>query len=542
MYYAAMFAEVNWPNLALFLIVAITANRLYYIAKNAYLLRKWNTGTPKAYRTGFLGLLYVKKLKALRSSGYFQDYLKLQYDELDTNTFTQSVLGQKVIVTRSPQNMKAALSTQFDDFGIGPRRAAFRPLLGNGVFAADGHQWKDSRMMLRPQFTREQVGHVKALEHHLQTFVLIIRKQNGQPFDIQPIFSDLTLDASTEFLLGESVHFLRDRLMEQTKKSQDDEISESYGPVEKRDSEKCSDYDFSKERVSFENSLKRLLEVLAQRASLLKYYWLIDFKSFREDIQTVHDFALRFVQQALAMSPEELEFKSRDSYTILYELVKVSRDPIVVRDQMLNVMLAGRSTTASLLTSTIFELSRHPKVWQRLRQEVISYFGLGESPYDLENITFESLKRCTYLKWVINETLRLYPPVGSNFRMARRDTTLPNGGGPNGTQPILVNKGQIVAFHIYSVQRLREFFGEDAETYLPERWANLSKIGWAFMPFGSGPRVCLGQQFALTETSYVIVRLAQLFPEIASFSDTYPPRKTPNATMQHMDGVQVSFK
>lgn len=461
--------------------------------------------------------------------------MKKQFEDLETDTYTQRTLAQIIILTKSPQNMKAALSTQFNDFNIGPRSAAFQPLLGHGVFAADGHQWKVSRQMLRPQFTREQVGHVKALEPHVRTFALIIRRQNGWPFDIQPIFNDLTLDASTEFLLGESVFFLRDRLL---KIPEDEKYPGEHAPSYSY----CGDSDFGKDRESFEISLKRVQDRMASRVSLLSYYWIQSTFAFRKDIQTVHEFAMRFVQKALALSADELEYKTRNSYTILYELVKVSRDPIVVRDQMLNVMLAGRSTTASLLTSTIFELSRHPEVWLKLREEVISCLGAGTSPQDLEKITFESLKRCTYLKWVINETLRLYPPVGANFRMACRDTTLPTGGGIDGAQPVLVNKGQIVVLHIYAVHRLREFYGDDAEVFKPERWADLSKIGWAFMPFGSGPRICLGQQFALTEASYVIARLAQMFPKLSSFSQGYPPRKTPNATMQHMDGVYVSFQ
>lgn len=535
-----MLVEYTWSYLLFWAILAIVANRLYQVTKNVYLQRKWKTGKPKVYPVGFGGIGFLKKFIQLRNSGYFQDFLKKQFEDLNTDTFTQRVLGQNVIFTRSPQNIKAALATQFDDFTIGPRSGAFRPLLGNGVFAADGHQWKVSRQMLRPQFHREQVGHVKALEPHLQALALLVRRYNGQPFDIQPMMSDLTMDASTEFLLGESVFFLRDRLLEFPE--------EKFPGEEKQHREghtiplSDADSDFGKDRKLFDSSLKSLLDYLSFRVTSFNYYWLFDSFKFRKYVRTVQGFAMRFVQKALALSADELEKKKRNSYTIIYELVKVTRDPIIVRDQMLNVMLAGRSTTASLLTSTIFELSRHPEVWQRLREEVISSFGAGTSPEDLDKITFESLKRCTYLKWVINETLRLYPPVSGNFRMASVETTLPVGGGKDGNQPVLVNKGQIVLFHIYTLHRLREFYGNDAETFRPERWEGLSKIGWAFMPFGSGPRVCLGQQFALTEASYVIARLAQMFPKLASFSHQYPPRKTTNATMQVMDGVYVSFE
>lgn len=510
--------QFSWLQLLVCAVVLIAAKYFYRRARVSYLSRKWNTKSPPRIQHSMYGLLKLNKVREMRQGGYFSDQQKKQFDEMGVETFQQRVFNQKLIFTASPLNIKAVLLTQFDDYSIGPRSPAFRPLLGNGVFAADEAHWKTSRSMLRPQFSREQVGHVKALEPHFMALVKHIEKHGGQEFDIQPLFEALTLDASTEFLLGESVHFLRDELI-------------GYN---------SADYAMDG-KPEFNRAIKQVAEYISLRVSFFRFYFLLNSAAFRQSVRDVHKFAMNFVQKALAMSPEELENKTKNSYTILYELVKVSRDPVVVRDQMLNVMLAGRSTTASLLTSIFFELSRHPEVWQKLRAEVIEHFGKG-TPEDLEKITFESLKRCTYLKWVINETLRLYPPVASNFREAKHDTTLPSGGGELGKERIFVEKGLIVVFHIYICQRLQIYFGEDADEYRPERWAGLTKIGWAFMPFGSGPRVCLGQQFALTEASYVTARLAQLFSKIHCHSDNYPPRKTSNATMQHMDGVRVSFE
>lgn len=508
----------SWLQLFVCAVLLIAAKYVYRRARVSYLSRKWKTESPPWIHNSLYGLLKLRKVRELRQSGYFPDHQKKQFDDMHVETFQQKVFNQKLIFTASPLNIKALLLTQFDDYSIGPRSPAFRPLLGNGVFAADEEHWKISRSMLRPQFSREQVGHVKALEPHFMTLVKHIEKHGGREFDIQPLFQALTLDASTEFLLGESVHFLRDELIGYD--------SADYAMAGKQE---------------FNRAIKQVSEYISLRVSYFWLYFLLNSAEFRQSVKDVHKFAMNFVQKALAMSPEELEHKTKNSYTILYELVKVSRDPVLVRDQMLNVMLAGRSTTASLLASIFFELSRHPEVWQKLREEVIGHFGEG-TPEDLQKITFESLKRCTYLKWVINETLRLYPPVANNFRQAKHDTSLPTGGGELGKERIFVEKGQIIVFHIYTCQRLQNYFGKDAEKYRPERWADLTKIGWAFMPFGSGPRVCLGQQFALTEASYVTARLAQLFSRIHCHSDNYPPRKTPNATMQHMDGVRVSFE
>lgn len=109
----------------------------------------------------------------------------------------------------------------------------------------------------------------------------------------------------------------------------------------------------------------------------------------------------------------------------------------MLRDQAINVLVAGRDTTASLLSWTLLMLARHKPVFYKLRQVIIEEFGNGE---DVSNITFESLKRCEYLRYVLNETLRLYPTVPNNFRYALKDTSLPRGGGKDGTGPIFIPK------------------------------------------------------------------------------------------------------
>ena len=89
---------------------------------------------------------------------------------------------------------------------------------------------------------------------------------------------------------------------------------------------------------------------------------------------------------------------------------------------------------------------------------------------------------------------------------------------------------------------MKEYYGKDAEEFRPERWADLKNIGWAYMPFSSGPRICLGQQFALTEASYITIRLAQIFTELDTSDHAYPPLKIANATMRPMNGVNVRFQ
>ena len=165
---------------------------------------------------------------------------------------------------------------------------------------------------------------------------------------------------------------------------------------------------------------------------------------------------------------------------------------------------------------------------ERLREEVHTVIGHTEHP------SREQIRKMAFLAIIIKESthstpsnrlevfsyylgLRVYPPVPLNNRTANKDTILPRGGGPDGTAPILVRKGEVVVFSQYVNARRKNIFGPDADDFRPERWEeqdSSNPYGWAYFPFNGGPRACLGQDFALMEVSYTIVRLLQAFTTI----------------------------
>ncbi len=138
-----------------------------------------------------------------------------------------------------------------------------------------------------------------------------------------------------------------------------------------------------------------------------------------------------------------------------------------------------------------------------------------------------------------SSALRLYPVVPGNERTANKDTYLPVGGGPEGKDPVFVAKGQGVIYSVYTMHRLPEIYGADALEYNPERWADL-KPGWAYIPFNGGPRICIGQQFALTEASYTIVRILREFSAIES-RDSEPFKEAWTLTLASKNGTKVSL-
>lgn len=127
-----------------------------------YLMRKFKAKPFTNYISGgFFGFQEgIAALKHKKAGTAIERYRDL-YEELpnpDVPTYKSFVFGTPLVFTKDPENIKAILATQFNDFSLGIRHAHFDPLLGDGIFTLDHQGWKDSRAMLRPQFARDQIA------------------------------------------------------------------------------------------------------------------------------------------------------------------------------------------------------------------------------------------------------------------------------------------------------------------------------------------------------------------------------------------------
>lgn len=123
--------------------------------------------------------------------------------------------------------------------------------------------------------------------------------------------------------------------------------------------------------------------------------------------------------------------------------------------------------------------------------------------------------------------------------MAVRDTVLPFGGGKDGLSPVLVPKGTLVCYNIFAMHRRKDLYGQDSEEFRPERWEDGSlQPRWGFLPFNGGPRICIGQRYALTEVGYVLVRMAQEFRTLES-RNPGPWKESLTLTLCSWEGAKV---
>ncbi|KAN0081841.1 Cytochrome P450 [Elaphomyces granulatus] len=393
-------------------------------------------------------------------------------------TLQQVFLLTPAFGTVDPANLKAMLSLKFSDWDNGLRRAIAFPMFGDGIFTQDGDSWKHSREILKPQFVYGEYENLDVFKEPIDDLLQTLSKRGN--VDLQPLFFRFTLDVTTAFLFGESIYSLR-------------------SPV-------------SAGEHTFASAFNTAQKYVAKRFRLLDLYWLVGGKEFRQACETVHRFADQIIDRNL--NPNHTNVDNING-NFLNSLAKNCPDRVALRGQIINMLVAGRDTTACLLSWTFFLLVRHPHVMEKLRAE------MSQLDRKTDALSRADLRKMRYLQNVIKETLRLYPSVPVNNRTAVRTTVLPTGGGPDRKSPVLIPKGTAVAYSVYTLHRRPDMYGMDAELFRPERWDEDMPLNhdptsqqWGYLPFSGGPRTCLGMDFALTEAAYTIVRILQRYPTI----------------------------
>ncbi|KAL8387205.1 hypothetical protein RB595_010079 [Gaeumannomyces hyphopodioides] len=447
-----------------------------------------------------LGLGWFRESVAAARAGTFLELAGRRFDAYGRTHWYRALGGSWALVTDEPDNVKAILATRFDDWEIaGPRLLAVLRQLGpRSVFTSNGPHWQHARATIRPAFVRDQIADFARFDPHVENLLAALREGGGcggegQGVELQALFAMMTMDSSTDFMLGHSTRLL--------------ERGTPPGAAAFLDA-----FDYCSLRG-------------AQRARLGALMRFVPDARFEAGIKTIRAYVREYVADAMAAREEkEKQMKKqaggsggdgedqqrqqqgeKKSYVFLHELVDSGASEEFLLDQVLSIILAGRDTTAAGLSGVFHYLARAPDAVRKLRAEME---GLG-----VENPTWEELRGMKYLQNIIREALRLFPPVGTNSRAAVRDTVLPLGGGPDGKMPMLVPKGTPCRFFMYTMHRRKDIFGPDADEFRPERWDDL-RVSWEYLPFSGGPRICIGQQFALTQMSYVVFRIIQNFESL----------------------------
>ncbi|KAG8897159.1 hypothetical protein FRB99_008393 [Tulasnella sp. 403] len=457
------------------------------VSRLSYAYKSWKLGVPQApvlrgKRIGNLDLLqrFVKGM----NEGYPGDIVDELLDEAGVDTARMSLLWTPdKIISRDHDVAKFVLSTGFTEFGKGSTiRLLSATLFGKGIFASDGSRWKFHRSLARPYFSRERIMDyeifVKYTERLLHRMKQLVRQ--GEVVDVQEMFARFTLDTAGEFLFGAGDLNTLDLLLPKAGCAVLGQKGAAMGGT------------YGEFVTAFEEAQIKVI----RRFAAPPFVWTA--KEFFQDTlagmkKAMDDYLAPLVLRALEKKKQS--GKTGEDESFLDHLASSTDDVNVIKDQLLNMLLAARDTTAGLLSFACYMLAKHPHVMKKLQEEVSSQIGASSHP------SYEEMRQLKYLRAVLNEALRLFPP-----------TVIPTRQGP-----IYVPAAETLVFYsVSSIHKRKDLWGEDADEFDPEHWLDhrakeTAADPFKFIPFNAGPRICIGQQFAYNEASYVMVRLIQTF-------------------------------
>ncbi|KAF9547205.1 Protein kinase alk2 [Mortierella hygrophila] len=410
----------------------------------------------------------------------------------------------RVVDFTDPAVLEHVLKTNFWAYEKGEfLRRTFFDLLGNGIFNADGHSWNWQRKMASHIFNvnafRHYTSEVFVKESYIVADYLGMIAEEERTVDIHKLFYLYTLDSFGEISFGQSFGCL-DSPEEGTV-----EFAEAFDRLN---------------TIVFNRVFTpgwQLTELLTSRG-----------RQIRKDKQTIASFALKIIRDRrihgydkpqkdllqLCMDMQDAE----DGRRLSDEMLK---------DMVLNFIIAGRDTTAQALSWTFYLLFRsqtNPQVVQKLVEEVDGVLK-GQSP------TFDSCKNMKFAEACVYEALRLYPSVSGNMKVAVQDDVWPDG--------TRIYKGEFASWCSWTMGRDTTIWGPDAREYNPDRWMTGEKFpAHKFPAFHAGPRTCLGQQFATVEAITILAILLQRFTFELVDPDT-EPEYIPGLTLPMANGLSL---
>ena len=423
--------------------------------------------------------------------------------------------------TNDAANVRHILQTNFDNYVKGEQwRLMFQELLGNGIFTSDGALWKRHRKIISCMFSRNLMRHsAKVMKEKLMRveayFDQNLKRERSEKWieemantdnnvdniddhgfnsDLQDLFYRITIDATSTIAFGVELHSLVS--------DKQHDFALAFDEMGKLLMNRFLDPFFRWKRFLRLSRRERRIRTLAK---VLDEFAMGVVRSQRrvaaEGSPLGPDLLSRFIDHEANCHVKRKENKNKPEGNNKESGVLSDRE---LRDIAMNIILAGRDTTACALSWTFYELTRHPEVIEKIIDEVNQVCGIGP---DAE-LTYDSMAKLSYTHAAIMEALRLHPPVANDFRYAVHDDYLPDG--------TFIPARAGVCLLPYSMGRNKILWGDDALEFKPERFLGRTEpSAYKYLTFYAGPRLCLGKPLALLN---IKLTLAFLLPRY-EFSD-----------------------
>ncbi len=376
--------------------------------------------------------------------------------------YRRRLAGRDSVFVCDPELIRLVLVEQAGAFVKGETmRRALEPALGTGLLTAEGEHWRWQRRTASPTFRNERIlGFAPQMAAAAERTAERWRGLNGAEVDVAREMTLTTYDIIAETMLGG-------------------------GGDPHRVERAITDY------------LDPLGWVIAM--SLIRAPAWLPYPGRRRG-----DRARRFLRDEIGRIIARRR-ASDEARNDLVSLLLEARDSetgqamgdVDLADNILTFINAGHETTALALTWTLYLLDRHPEAAQRIRAEVRGVVGDGP-------VLPEHVGALSFTRQVLSESMRLYPPAAIVIREAARDVTV---------GAIRLAAGAQVYVPIYAVHR-HAMLWDDPDAFDPERFspqAARERHRYAYLPFGAGPRICIGMSFALVEATVILAALLRAF-------------------------------
>ncbi|MFL5318485.1 MAG: cytochrome P450 [Myxococcaceae bacterium] len=364
-----------------------------------------------------------------------------------------------------------------------------RYVLGNGLLTSQGTFWLRQRRLAQPAFHRQRIaGMAKVMTDGATDLVRRWSEDPNEPRDIVEEMMQLTVQVASNALFGTGVE-----------RSQIDRVSSSFNVL-------------SAQLVERFRTFRLVPPVLPTK--------------YDREFRTAHRTLNEVVREIVAAKRAHFE----DTGDLL-SMLMLAKDEDTgeqmtdeqLRSEVTTMLLAGHETTATALSWLWAMLEQNPEAERKLHAELAQVLG-GRTP------TFEDVPKLAYTKMVIEETMRLYPPVYVLSRQVKEDDVLCG---------FRIRKGSAVDLSPYLMHRLPQYWDAPDE-FRPDRFTSeeqAKRPRFLYMPFLGGPRQCIGNNFAMMEAQLVVATIAQQFAPRTL--DGKVPEADPLVTLRPRGGLHM---
>lgn len=379
----------------------------------------------------------------------------------------------------------------------------FALIVGNGLLVSEGDIWKRQRRLMSWAFSQKHIEKIYPLMVK-ETLAMICRWKENEELDLAEEMNQVTLQVISVSMFGKNQlseskdirHSLQD-MLKYLQTTRHLWIQLLLSPV------------------PFINKRKTALDIEKNLPTKTA-------KTFFGAIDSVNDLVHDMIEERKSKGAQENFLDAMIAATDDEDQSKMT--PQQLRDEAVNMLIAGHETTANALTWTWHQLLKYPEIMEKVRAEVNSVVS-GKAP------SFEEIQKLEYTKAVFEESMRLFPPFWRISRTNQEATTLGGFDIPAGTN--------IIA-SIYTIHRSPKYWNDPLK-FDPERFlGSKERRKFSYLPFGGGPRICIGLQFATIEALCILATCIKNVEFTSLF--TGDPEYFMSLTLQPKDGCRVRVR